>query len=71
MQVVIVAISTKYLTVLIFRYDQLLGSLKIMLMFCNGQIWIQLGTPDDFWKFKSEKERQQTSMIWRMAQNTN
>ena len=36
------------------------GCLKIILMFCNGQvsprIWIQLGTWGDFWKFKSEKE---------------
>ena len=43
--------------------------LKIMLMFCNGQvsprISIQLGTCGDFWKFKSEKEYQQTSIIWR------
>ena len=44
------------------------GCLKIMLIFCNSQvspqIWIQLGTCN-FWKFKSKKEHQQTSMIWR------
>ena len=49
--------------------------LKIMLMFCNGQvsprIWIQLGTCGDFWKFKSEKEHQQTSIIWRQYARKN
>ena len=44
------------------------GCLKIMLMFWNGQvspqIWIQLGTCGNFWKFKSKKEQQHTSIIW-------
>ena len=38
-------------------------------MFCNDpvslRIWIQLRTCGDFWKFKSKKELQQTSIIWR------
>ena len=49
--------------------------LKIMLMFCNSQvssqISIQLGTCDDFRKFKSEKEHQQTSIIWRQYARKN
>ena len=51
------------------------GCLKITLMFCNGQvslwIWIQLGTCGDFWKFKSEKEQQQISIIWRQYARKN
>ena len=39
------------------------------LMFCNGQVspWIliQLTIWGDFWKFQSEKEHPQTSIIWR------
>ena len=45
------------------------GCLKIMLIFCNGQvsprIWIQKATRGDFWKFKSEKVHKQKSIIWR------
>ena len=51
------------------------GYLKIMLMFCNGQvspwIWMQLGTCSDFGKFKSGKEHQQTSIIWRQYAQKN
>ena len=51
------------------------GWLKIMLMFCNGQVspWIRihLGTCGDFWKFKSEKEHQRTSIIWRQYARKN
>ena len=31
----------------------------------SPRIWIWLGTCGDFWKFKSEQEHQQTSIIWR------
>ena len=51
------------------------GCLKIILMFCNGQvspwIWIQLRTCGNFWKFKSKKEHQQTSIIWRQYARKN
>ena len=42
-----------------------------VLQWPSPRIWIQFGTCGNFWKFKSEKEHQQTSIIWRQYARKN